>query len=209
MSAIGKYWKAIFALLLIVAAVVVYFGGYKADEAAHEKQVKQVKTMISALEANILENMRYTDVQDELETENAKVVASRLDLYEKFPVELKEEDQIAYVLYLETIFKTEVINWAFSKAQPITTLRDGSKLMGLTLTVNYETTYEGFKEMLNYLSTDVRVTSVQYANIQYDVQSDTAKGTITLLLYLIDTDLQEYLPPIIPEPSTGKENIYD
>jgi hypothetical protein len=122
---------------------------------------------------------------------------------------MKEEDQLVYVMYLESIFGTEIINWAFSKAQPMVALRDGSKLMGLTLTVNYETTYQGFKDMMNYLSTDTRVTSVQYANIQYDVKNDKATGTVTLLLYLVDTKLQEYLPPIVPEPSTGKENIYD
>lgn len=209
MSAIGKYWKAIFALLLVIAAVLVYFGGYVKNKNDHEKQVQQVKTMIAALEANILENMRYTDVQDDLEAENAKIVASRKDLYEHFPVEMKEEDQLVYVMYLETIFGTEIINWAFSKAQPMVALRDGSKLMGLTLTVNYETTYQGFKDMMNYLSTDSRVTSVQYANIQYDVQKDKATGTVTLLLYLVDSELQEYLPPIVPEPSTGKDNIYE
>ena len=94
-------------------------------------------------------------------------------------------------------------------AQPITVLRDGSKLMGLTLTVNYQTTYQGFLDMVSYLSTDSRVTSVQYASIQYDAASDTAVGNITLLLYLMDSNDLEYLPPEVFEPDTGKDNIFE
>ena len=88
-------------------------------------------------------------------------------------------------------------------------LKDGSKLMGLTLTVNYETNYEGFQNMITYLATDTRVTSVQFANIQYDATRDMSVGTVTLLLYLIDTELRDYLPPEVNIPDTGKDNIFD
>jgi hypothetical protein len=130
---------------------------------------------------------------------------------------MKQEDQIMYALYLETVFGTEInlnkvgygVNFAFGTAQPVKTLNDGATLLILPLTVNYETTYKGFQDMLNYLATDSRVTSIQVADIAYDPVNDKAVGTVTLLLYLVDTKLQEYLPPIVPEPSTGKENIYD
>jgi hypothetical protein len=152
--------------------------------------------------------MKYADVQDELKEATAQLAASRLELYEKFPVEMKEEDQIMYILYLETVFGTE-INFAFSKAQPMVALRDGSQLMGLTLTVNYQTNYEGFQNMINYLATDSRITSVQFANIRYDAARDMAVGTVTLLLYLIDTDLRDYVGPDVNIPDTGKDNIFN
>ena len=135
-------------------------------------------------------------------------MASRLDLYKHFPKEMKEEDQIMYVLYLEKLFGTEIY-FSFSTAQPITVLRDGSKLMGLTLTVNYETTYKGFQDMVNYLATDSKITSVQYATIQYDAAKDLATGTVTLLLYMLDSEDLQYLPPDVYVPDTGKENLYD
>ena len=208
MKAVAKYWKVIFALVLLAAAAFLYFNTYKTEQAAYETESQQIKTMITALESSIQENMRYTDIQDQLEPENAKVLASRLELYEHFPVEMKEEDQIMYILYLESLFKTE-ISFAFGTPQPITALRDGSTLMGLVLEVNYQTTYQGFQDMVNYLSTDSRITSVQYASINYDAAKDVATGTVTLILYLIDTDMMEYQPPEIPIPSVGKENIYD
>jgi hypothetical protein len=88
-------------------------------------------------------------------------------------------------------------------------LKDGSNLMGLTLTVNYQTTYQGFQDMINYLATDSRVTSVQFANIRYDAARDMAVGTVTLLLYLIDTDLRDYVGPDVNIPDTGKDNIFN
>lgn len=207
MKIIAKYWKLMIALVLVIAAALS-FKGYLDEEAAYKAESQQLRTMITSMEASIAENMRYIDVQDELEEASAQVQASRLELYEHFPVEMKEEDQIMYVLYLEKIFGTE-ITFSFSDPQPITALRDGSQLMGLTLTVNYKTTYQGFQDMVSYLSTDSRITSVQYASIQYDAASDTAMGTVTLLLYLIDSDLMEYLPPDVAVPNTGKDNIYD
>ena len=68
---------------------------------------------------------------------------------------------------------------------------------------------KSFKDMINYLATDNKITSVQFASIQYDAQNDVARGTVTLLLYLLDTDAIEYLPPDVFQPDTGKDNIYD
>ena len=178
------------------------------ERLAYESEASQLNTIITSLESTIARNMRYAAVQDQLEEATAAVDASRLELYEHFPVELKEEDQIMYILYLEQLFGTE-IQFSFSSPQAIAALRDGSTLMGLTLDVNYETTYQGFKDMVNYLATDSRVTSVRYASIQYDAANDVAAGRITLMLYLIDSDLLEYLPPEITEPDTGKDNIYE
>ena len=208
MAILKKYWKLLLGLILIGAAAFFYYNVYETELAAYETESRQLKTMIAGLENSIRENNRYAGVQDELEAANAAVDASRLELYDHFPVEMKEEDQIMYILYLEKTFGTE-IQFAFSQPQPITALRDGAQLMGLTMTVNYETTYKGFKDMINYLATDNKITSVQFASIQYDAQNDVARGTVTLLLYLLDTDAIEYLPPDVFQPDTGKDNIYD
>ena len=89
-------------------------------------------------------------------------------------------------------------------------LSDGATSGGLTLTVNYETTYQGFKDMIEYLSTDSRITSIQYCTLNYDDASDTATGTLTLLLYVMNSDLLDgYQPPVITEPDTGKPNLFD
>lgn len=208
MKFIGKYWKLFIAIGLLVFAAFLFFDTYQTEKLAYETQSAQLKMMNTSLEAKIKQNMLYADIQEDLVEATEKIDRSRLNLYKKFPVEMKEEDQIMYVLYLETIFGTEIY-FEFNSAEVLGALRDGSNLMGLTLTVNYETTYKGFQDMVKYLSTDSRITSVRYANIQYDVASDTATGTVTVLLYLIDTDLRDYESPNVAVPETGKDNIYE
>ena len=207
MQQLKKYWKALVAVVLLVAFAMV-FSNYLSESQAHQAEMDKLETNNQALQNKVDANMKYEGVQDKLAEASAQLMASRLELYEKFPVEMKEEDQIMYVLYLEKIFGTEIF-FSFSQAQPMMALKDGAKLMGLTLTVNYQTSYDGFKDMIDYLATDSRVTSVQFAQIQYDAATDTAVGTVTLLLYLIDSDLLDYVSPEVNEPETGKDNIFN
>ena len=207
MQQLKKYWKALVAVVLLIAFVMV-FSNYLSERDAHKAEMDKLQTNNQALQNKVDANKQYEGVQDKLEDASAQLMASRLELYQKFPVEMKEEDQIMYVLYLEKIFGTEIF-FSFSQAQPMMALKDGANLMGLTLTVNYQTTYDGFKDMIDYLATDSRVTSVQFAQIQYDAASDTAVGSVTLLLYLIDSELLDYVSPEVNEPDTGKDNIFN
>ena len=216
MKFLGKYWKVLLALILVGAAAWMYFNVYETEKTAYESKTKQLKTMITALESRIQENMKYAEVQDKLEDATAQIEASRLDLYQKFPRQMLQEDQIMYALYLETIFGTEInltqytgVNFIFGTPQPLMQMNDGAVLMGLTLVINYDTTYKGFQAMINYLATDSRITSVQYSDIMYDAQNDKAMGKMTLMLYLLESELLEYLPPETALPETGKENIFN
>lgn len=206
MKTLAKNWKVVLAVLMIMAALPIFFLGYLREKKAFETEESQLKTQISALQNTIAENLRYADIQEQLPDAEAELGESRLALYEKFPTELREEDQIMYVLYLEELFDTE-ISFSFGTVAPVRVLSDGAVLKGLTLTVNYETTYKGFKEMVDYLATDSRITSIQYATVDYDSENDTATGSLTLLCYIMDSDMLEYTEPDVTTPQTGKKNI--
>ena len=210
MRSILKYWKVIIALILIGAALFLYYDKYQKEEEAYQQQAKQLEQLADALEQSIEKNLRYKDIQDELDVAKLELDASRLELYQHFPVELKEEDQIMYVLYLETIFGTE-INFTFNQAVSLlpSPLSDGTELQGLLLVVNYETTYQGFKEMVSYLATDDRLTSIYDATIAYDAKKDIASGTLSLILYVMDSDRLIYQLPDVAIPELGKDNLFE
>ncbi len=86
---------------------------------------------------------------------------------------------------------------------------DGATLDALALMVNYQTTYQGFKDMVNYMATDSRITSIQTCTLEYDAGQDLASGTLTLLCYTISAEDRPYKEPDIQIPDTGKENIFD
>lgn len=208
MKTLIRNWKAVVAFLLLVAAVCVMLLVYRPAKQEYDSKQQQLTTMITALQSTIAENLRYADIQDALPTAKEQISASLLELYKKFPAELRPEDQIMYVVYLEEIFGTE-IQFQFGTLQTIGQLADGATLCGLNLTINYETDYEGFKEMINYLAADTRLTSVEHATMYYDETNDVAVGSLTLLCYVMQSELLEYQVSDITTPSTGKPNIFD
>ena len=208
MKIFKKYWKALLALVLIAAAAFIYLKVYEDEKAAYEAEKQQLETFITALQSAIQENMFYEDVQDDINAAREEMDASRLELYKHFPKELKQEDQIMYVLYLEKLFGTEIFFQFSDEPQLLVPLSDGSGLNYLILSVNYETTYKGFKDMVNYLATDSRITSVQSAQIQYDQKTDKVVGILDLVLYVMDSELLEYEAPDVNQSQQGNENIF-
>lgn len=115
MKAIARNWKAVLAFLLMLAALLVYFMGYKPKKTAYEQERNQLNMQITALQTTIAENERYKDVKDLLPAELEKIDASRDGLYEVFPQEIREEDQILYLLYLEQVFGGEFAELGFTQ----------------------------------------------------------------------------------------------
>ncbi|MBR4056993.1 MAG: hypothetical protein IKK00_02505 [Oscillospiraceae bacterium] len=202
-----KYWKVMLAALLLIAAAVLRLGVYSAEKTKYEQGVQKTGALIAAQERTIEENRRYAGVREKLPQAEAQIEESRRALYAHFPTELREEDQILYVLYLEQLFGTE-IDFSFGEVTPLRSFSDGSALCGLTLTVNYETDYQGFKDMIQYLASDSRVTSIRYCTMQYNAEKNIVSGSLTLLCYLMQSELLEYRAPEISAPDTGKENIF-
>lgn len=224
MKALARNWKAVLALLLVLAAAAVYFMGYKPKKEAYEQEKSQLNMQITALQNTIQENERYKDVKDLLPAELEKIDASRDGLYEVFPQEMKEEDQILYLLYLEQVFGSEFAELGFTQSlyetlgqntfqfgevQPIQILSDGAVLNALDITLTYNASYDGFKKMVNYLATDSRITSIRLATFNYDVVGETLSGQLALRLYLLDATDRDYTKPEIANPGTGKTNMFN
>ena len=207
MKFLSKSWKVILAILLLLIAIGLIFLKYIPEKDSYENQKASIENNISMLQVQIANNSKYEKYQEYIPGAVEEIDASRKYLYERFPKEMKEEDQIMYVIYLEQLFGTE-ISFTLSQAYPIQIFSDGAILQGLELTVNYETTDEGFKEMINYLATDSRITSIKDARIQYDPDRDLAIGDLTLICYILDSAGKEYVKPDVNEPEIGKDSIF-
>ena len=231
MKAIGRNWKAVLSVLLVISAVLVYFLGYRPRREAYAAERQQLETQISALQTTIVENEKYKDVQDQLEPAKAAVEESRTALYENFPADMKEEDQILYLLYLEKTLGTGSkelgytkelhdiflqrfgsggnIEFSFGAISPMQILSDGALLEGLNLTVYYHASYQEFKNMVHALATDERITSIRYATFNYDSEKKLLDGQITLTLYLMPSGQNTYEEPGVTPPATGKTDIFN
>lgn len=231
MKVIGRNWKAVLSVLLVISAVLVYFLGYRPRREAYAAERQQLETQITALQTTIVENEKYKDVQDQLEPAKAAVEESRTALYENFPADMKEEDQILYLLYLEKTLGTGSkelgytkelhdiflqrfgsggnIEFSFGEITPMQALSDGALLEGLNLTVYYHASYQEFKNMVHALATDERITSIRYATFNYDSEKKLLDGQITLTLYLMPSGQNTYEEPGVTPPATGKTDIFN
>ena len=231
MKAIGRNWKAVLSVLLVISAVLVYFLGYRPRREAYAAERQQLETQITALQTTIVENEKYKGVQDQLEPAKAAVEESRTALYENFPADMKEEDQILYLLYLEKTLGTGSkelgytqelhdiflqrfgsggdIEFSFGEITPMQILSDGALLEGLNLTVYYHASYQEFKNMVHALATDERITSIRYATFNYDSEKKLLDGQITLTLYLMPSGQNIYEEPGVTAPATGKTDIFN
>jgi len=86
-------------------------------------------------------------------------------------------------------------------------MSDGAQLQGVTFAFDFVTTYDGFKKMVKELATDEVITSVRYAVLQYDAQSDQVVGQLIVTRYVM-ADGRDYEAPEVDKPALGKENIY-
>ena len=202
-----KYWKLFLGLLLMLVAVLVYTNAYLPAQAEYEAQRNQLTGSVSALQAEHAENLSYTNVKAQIPAAIAEINEKRAELYSKFPAEMKEEDQIMYILYLEEIFGTE-IRFSFSTPENLVYLSDGAVMQTLTLTVNFKCSYHEFQDMITYLATDDKITSIYDARLNYNAEDDIVSGDITIIRYLLKSELLEYQKPAVPIPDTGKENIF-
>lgn len=232
MKAIARNWKAVLAILLAVAAALVYFMGYRPRYASYVAERDQLNNQITILQATIAQNEKYKDVQDQLEPAMEAIGESRAALYDNFPAEMREEDQLLYLLYLEKTLgtgKNELgytqelhdifvqrfgesegnIEFSFGSVTPIQLMSDGAILAGLNLTVYYHASYEDFKTMIHTLATDERITSIRYATFNYNEGKKMLDGELTLTLYLMQTGQNPYEEPEVTEPATGKTDIFN
>ena len=206
---LGRFWRLILAAVLIIIAILIYNLSYVPAQEQYVSDVTELSTSILTLETEIQTNLQYESVQDDIEEAEEDMTASRTALYNLFPTEMREEDQIMYMLYLEEVMGEDVV-FSFSDSSSLYTLSDGAVLGGLLITVEYTTTYEGFKDLIDYLATDSQFTSIVNATMDYDSESDTAAGTLTILYYTLQSDLSdEYTEPDVETPDTGKDNIFE
>lgn len=206
MKALGKYWKLILAFLLLLGALLIYVLQYLPAKQAYELERASLQTQIGTMQIQIAENRKYAPVQEQLADATKAIEDSRKELYSKFPVEMKEEDQIMYMLYLEEKFGREVV-FSFAEEIPIAPLSDGAQLQGVTFAFDFATTYSGFKNMVKELATDSVITSVRYAVMQYDAASDQVIGQLIVTRYVM-ADGRDYQAPEVDKPVTGKDEIY-
>lgn len=208
--------KWIVALLLVVmgvvAVAVVYttqFAPMLAENKKLEEQIVVYEKSISVLANHKLNEEKYKSESERIQKEAEELLAD-------FPVELRYEDQLLYVDYLEENLGYDIGTLNIGADYSIYSMSNNRALCSQYITIPYTTTYNGFKELITFFNGDDNKTDDQFPasivniSVSYDAATDTMSGTMVLRRYYV-TGLGAYVPPKIPENlfPVGGNNILD
>lgn len=183
-----------------------------------------VKTEALRVETEALQSeiTKYTAVKDNIALyttgiENA--TNSIADVLHKFPVAILEEDMIMLGRQLEKkIDGTYVSNVTFGGASNIyvatsrpvepTSVPLSYSLYNNNINISYETSYKGFKEIMDYINENKDRMSVNNFSLSYDTETGLVAGTTSINMYSVTGTDKQYTQQNLSGVGLGTDNIF-
>lgn len=82
------------------------------------------------------------------------------------------------------------------------------KLFGAPMAMNFACTYNGFKYMLDYITSQYNKNSIIGIEMSYDAETGYLSGAIGVELYYIEGLEKEYTPTFIPSVPKGLSDVF-
>ena len=82
------------------------------------------------------------------------------------------------------------------------------KLYGAPMSMNFICTYDGMKDMFEYITSQYNRNSINAVEIAYDEETGLLTGAIGMELYYIEGLDKEYNPPFIPSIPKGQSDVF-
>ena len=126
-------------------------------------------------------------------------------------LELEERDAVA----VAGIDESEDVTVAYEDDGSATISDDDAervsatyKLYGAPMAMNFVCTYDGMKDMFEYITSQYNRNSINAFEIYYDEETGLLTGAIGMELYYIEGLDKEYNPPFIPSIPKGQSDVF-
>ena len=203
------------ALLGIGIAVCAWQFGFKKINA---------KTEVLSAEAEVLhgEIRKYTAVKDNIDIYTVGIETATNDIAEvlyKFPVTILEEDMIMLGRELEKkADSTYVSNITFGSASNVfiatsrpavaTTVPISYSLYNNRILLSFQTSYEGLKEIVDYINENKKRMSISDYSVAYDEHTGLVTGSVSVNMYSVAGTDKEYTQQNLSGVSIGTDNVF-
>ncbi len=199
------------SLALLVAGVLTLFLVWQNVYLPQVEANNKLKADIQVLEVSLATQAGYKKDEAKYKSEAARLEAEADAILSTYPIDLWEEDHIAYVDYVsgKTNMKITSLNWG--QSTPVGTLSNGQVLTREQITFNYSRSYASLKDLIEFLVNDTNNhTSLRNITLSYNAGKDTMTGTLYIDRYYL-TDSSQSHDPAKPdsEIETGQDNILD
>ena len=176
--------------------------------------------------------LKNQNVQLKSTADTYRAVSANADQYEKgilqfkeqleeiqapYPSQIKRTDQVMYLANMENIFARDlkIKSMSMSAMAEVATNagEEGGteatvKLYKMPLSYSFLCTYDGFKDMVNYIFEDGDRKSINVVTLAFDSETGNLQGNITVDLYTLTGTDKEYKPTTIPPTTTGINDIF-
>ena len=193
-------------LLGVVLAVVSYVLIYNPTTLKTET----LKTEVAALQKRVdklteLENnMDHYKKQIEVNKEVAEKVV------ERFPAEIKPENEIVYVIELEDELDVQfpTLTYGTPVEVAVTDKNAGVNAYCTALNLSYRATYQGLKDVILHTAGKTDRMVVDSLTASFDATTGNLAGSMTINMYTLTGTEKVYEKPYVPSMYMGLPNIF-
>lgn len=208
-------------LYLLVALLGVIIG-FCAWQFGFKKINVKTEGLRADTEVLQVEINKYTSVKDNIElyTTGIENATNHIaGVLRDFPSIIMEEDMIMFGRHLEKEFDdTYVSNVTFSGASNIyvatsrpvepTTVPISYSLYNNNILVSYQTSYKGFKDIMDYINENKDRMSVNSFTLSYDELTGLVTGSTSVNMFSVSGTDKEYTQQNLSGVSIGTDNIF-
>lgn len=206
-------------LILMVGGLALFLIVYSYIFRPMQEKTFQMQSEIERLERECRELEIQNTNMEAYEEQIIEYRATIADAMKLFPVDVKEEDVMSYLLKLQDKNEIELMSVAFN--EPLTVVNfdgvisaDGEDKMvhmigqQVSTTATAELTYAKLKDVLNYIYETQTQTTLESVTVVYDSKKELLNGSFDFSRYTLGYDEAEYKPEKLPEVDLGKEDLF-
>lgn len=202
-----KIYKPIvgLAMLLLCAGAMKYAKVKFYEPSLQQKKELEEEIELNNLKIEGLKDYQYVDKEaagkaiEELQKDQEIWLGGFHGLY-------KDEDVILYVKDTEEDRGTNIFEVTLGDSGAVTRLGKSYILSARPLTFDYETSYNGFKRYVEYLTSKYPQTSIMTLTMDYDKETKNVKGNFSVALYYVEKEEYESPDNIVDH---GISNIFE
>lgn len=203
--------RLILLLLAVLLLAATYFFVYSKSVAA--AQELEAQNAIDSATVKTLESM--IDRREQVEAETEALRQSIQDIIAKYPADLTTEKSIDILQNIENFTNVEISNVSFLMGVLLMDFTYPAEETNIpptgyysALSMGYTASYDGYKEMLDYMSRLQDRMIAPAVSATYDGVSDMVSGNITVNLYYLQNTGKEYVAPVTSGIDKGVESIF-
>lgn len=203
--------RLILLLLAVLLLAAAYFLVYSKSVAA--AQELEAQNEIDSATVRTLEAM--IDRREQVEAETEALRQNIQDIVAKYPADLTTEKAIVILQNMENATDVEISNVSFLMGVLLMNFTNPAEETNIPPTgyysafsMGYTVSYDGYKQLLDYMSRLEDRTIAPTVSATYDQVSDMVSGTITMNMYYLMNTGKEYEAPEIIGIDKGVESIF-